>query len=109
MDYHKYKSLIRPKSCLITFQSDKFNPLVYAISNSTSNQMLQKLHHALSPILCIGIAADKMLGSGFDNPRITLPDATCQVSRSEVISNLIRTSADKKIGCGFVTPFALQV
>ena len=43
----------------------------------------------------------KTLDGDFENPWITLPDTTCEVSGSEAITNLIGTSADLNLGGGF--------
>ena len=94
----QHKSLIRPKfrSIEVLPQSDEFNPLVSAYSN----QKLQILHRAPSPISSKS-QLTKTLGGVFENTRIKLPDTTCEVSGSEAITILIGTAADLNLGGGF--------
>ena len=67
---------------------------------SQSTRVPKDLESLGAPNL-IETVADTNLGGGFKNPQITLPDTTCEVSGSEAITYLIRTSAYLNLGGGF--------
>ena len=92
----QHKSLDRPKFRSVLFQSDEFNPLASAYSN----QKLQIFHCAPSPIP-MELQLTRSVGGFFDNFQIKLPDTTCEVSGSEVITILIETASDLNLGGGF--------